>query len=296
MNEKRRYRGRFAPSPTGPLHFGSLVAAAASYCQARAQQGQWWLRIEDIDRSREIPGSGDEIIRTLEVFGFKWDAISYQKERLEYYLSAFEQLSRQQRVYPCTCSRKDIAKLSPQRIYSGTCRSGHRITRPIRSWRIQTETAPVTFTDRIQGDIKVNLSRECGDFILKRADGIFSYQLAVAVDDATQGMTEVMRGYDLLDSTSRQIYLQQQLDYPSPIYAHHPIAVGVDGDKLSKQSFAPAIKPDDAQKQIYRALQFLGQTPPEELQYETIENIWIWAIKHWHLDDIPKCGSIESII
>jgi len=282
------YRGRFAPSPTGPLHFGSLIAAVASYCQARSRQGEWLLRIENLDSPREVPGASDDIIRTLEAFGFRWDAaVSYQQDRHDYYLAALETLTQQQLIYPCTCSRKQTAKRSAS-IYPGTCRNGPLSGQPIRSWRIRTNARTIQFNDSIQGKVKVPLS-EIGDFVLKRGDGIYSYQLTVAVDDALQGITEVVRGFDLLDSTPRQIYVQQQLNYSSPDYAHHPVAIDASGNKLSKQNLAPAIKPQDAQQQLYHALHFLGQTPPAELASESLETIWTWAIAHWRLDDIPKC-------
>ncbi len=289
------YRGRFAPSPTGPLHFGSLIAAVASYCQAKSNNGEWLLRIEDIDRPREVPRASDDIIRHLELFGFNWDGpVTYQKNRIEHYQAAFDQLIQQQRLYPCACSRKDIAKLNPFGIYPGTCRNGIPISEKSNlSWRIRTESNAVEFLDRIQGQVNCRLDLEVGDFVIKRSDGLFSYQLAVAVDDALQEISEVVRGYDLLDSTPRQIFLQQQLDYTSPEYAHHPIAVNSNGIKLSKQTFAKAIHEKEFGLAIYQALEFLGQTPPAELQFESVELIWTWAIRHWHLNDIPHYESIE---
>ncbi len=295
-NNGKTYRGRFAPSPTGALHFGSLIAAVASYCQAKAHNGEWLLRIEDIDRPREVAGASDNIIHQLEVFGFCWDGpVSFQHERIAYYQAALEQLQEQQLIYPCICSRKDIAKVNPYGIYPGTCRNGLATTPPsTTSWRIRTESSNIVFIDHIQGGVNCRLDHEVGDFVLKRADGLFSYQLAVAVDDALQGITEVVRGYDLLDSTPRQIFIQQALGYSSPEYAHHPVAVNSSGEKLSKQTFAEAIQLQDAVQSIYKALTFLGQSPPPELQFESVERLWEWAIEHWQLSKIPTSESIET--
>ncbi|VAW94323.1 Glutamyl-Q tRNA(Asp) synthetase [hydrothermal vent metagenome] len=295
MTSNVPYRGRFAPSPTGPLHFGSLIAAVASYCQAKTNNGEWLLRIEDIDRPREVAGASDDIIRHLEQLGFSWDGpITYQHDRLEYYQDAFEQLKAQQFVYPCICSRKDVAKLNPYGIYPGTCRNGLATTPPATSsWRIRTESSKVQFRDQVQGMVGCRLDHEIGDFVVKRTGGLFSYQLAVALDDVLQHITEVVRGYDLLDSTPRQIFIQQCLGYTHPKYAHHPVAIKSDGDKLSKQTFANAIHQYDAAQSIYQALVFLGQSPPHELQFESIKLIWAWAIEHWQLNKIPACNSIE---
>ena len=295
MTSRAPYRGRFAPSPTGPLHFGSLIAAVASYCQAKTNHGEWLLRIEDIDRPREVTGASDDILRHLEKLGFAWDGpVTYQRDRIDYYQHAFQQLKAQQLIYPCICSRKDIAKLNPFGIYPGTCRNGLATTPPATSsWRIRTESSKVVFTDQIQGMVSYRLDHEIGDFVIKRTGGLFSYQLAVALDDVLQHITEVVRGYDLLDSTPRQIFIQQQLGYTHPNYAHHPIAMNLDGEKLSKQTFAKAIHQNDAAQSIYQALVFLGQSPPHELQFESIKRIWAWAIEHWQLNRIPPCKSIE---
>jgi len=246
------YVGRFAPSPTGPLHFGSLIAAVASYCEAKSQRGQWVLRMEDLDRPREIKGAAAAILQQLEKFGFEWDgSVLYQSHRDEAYAAALAQLKQQHLIYPCTCTRKEIADSSTSigiegLIYPGTC-----LSQPIKpnaaiAWRIKTPDNIITFHDDIQGQISQNLQHDIGDFILKRADGLFAYQLAVVVDDAEQGITHIVRGADLLNSTPRQIYLQQMMGYSTPQYAHVPVATNAAGEKLSKQTLAQAIDAEDS--------------------------------------------------
>jgi glutamyl-Q tRNA(Asp) synthetase len=288
------YRGRFAPSPTGPLHFGSLVAAVASYCQARVHQGQWLLRIEDIDTPREVPGASDAIIRTLEKFGFQWHGpISYQSQHSEYYLEALERLEESGQLYPCACSRKEIAQLNKLGVYPGTCREGLPTGRHARSWRIRTHQQ-IQFHDAIQGPQQYDMQQAIGDFVLKRADGLFAYQLAVGIDDTRQGISQVVRGVDLLDSTPRQIYIQQQLGLSSPDYAHHPIVVDETGEKLSKQKLAPALKEREISQQLYRALACLGQRPPAELRGVEPATLWDWASAHWSLAKIPRQTALRT--
>ena len=283
------YRGRFAPSPTGPLHFGSLVAAVASYLQARRQGGEWWLRIEDIDPPREVPGASESIIRTLAQFGFEWTGeVVYQSQRSEVYQAALEQLQQDGQVYPCACSRKDIALQSPTGIYPGTCRQGLVDGQHTRSWRVRCDERVIHFRDGIQGDIRCELAREVGDYVLKRADGLLAYHLAVAVDDALQGMTEVVRGVDLLACTAQQIYLHQLLGYRSPDYLHHPIAHNAQGQKLSKQNQATPIDPARAVPQLWQALRFLGQSPPADLRHSGLSELWQWAQSHWEPAAIPR--------
>lgn len=291
------FRGRFAPSPTGPLHFGSLIAAAASYLEARTHGGAWLVRMEDLDKPRETPGAADDILRTLEIFGFEWDEeVVYQSRRASAYEEALQQLQAQGLVYPCACSRKEIADSlgnKPARfgldglVYPGTCRSG-LAGKQARSWRINTENAVVIFDDAIQGHFSQHLDREIGDFVLKRADGFFAYQLAVVVDDHAQGITHVVRGADLLDSTSRQIYLQQALGFAVPAYAHVPAATNTEGEKLSKQTLAPALDKRQPQQELWQALDFLGQHPPPELQRSSTSEIWQWAMGQWRLADVPR--------
>jgi len=292
------YIGRFAPSPTGPLHFGSIVAAVASYCDARKHQGKWRVRMEDVDKPRTVKGATDTILYQLESFGFEWDEpVMYQSQRNGLYNEALETLKTKELIYPCTCTRKEIADSSTNIgiegvIYPGTC-----LQQPIKphaaiAWRIKTDTSKICFEDAIQGEISQTLSTDIGDFILKRADGLFAYQLAVVVDDAAQGVTNIIRGADLLDSTPRQIYLQKQLNYLQPQYAHIPVASNSAGEKLSKQTLAKSITEHHSQQLIYETLLFLGQQPPAEIKNATLNEVWRWAIANWRLNNIPKLRHI----
>lgn len=288
------YIGRFAPSPTGPLHFGSLVAAVASYCDARKNHGKWLLRMEDLDRPRTVYGAADTILQQLESFGFEWDGpVVYQSQRDSFYNEALETLNAKQLIYPCTCTRKEIADSSSivgieGVIYPGTC-----LQQPIKpdapiAWRIKTNDIKISFIDKIQGNIHQTLNTDIGDFILKRADGLFAYQLAVVVDDALQGITHVVRGADLLDSTPRQIYLQRLLNYTTPQYAHVPVACNAAGEKLSKQTLAAAIDTSKTSFNLVQALDFLGQSPPANLLTENVNAIWQWAFANWQLPAVPQ--------
>lgn len=286
-----RYRGRFAPSPTGPLHFGSLVAALGSYLEAKAHGGEWLVRMEDLDPPREMPGAAKAILNTLERFGFAWDGeVLYQSQRQHAYQDALEQLRSSGMLYPCACTRKEIADSALRGlegpIYPGTCRAGQQGHRP-PAWRARTTQAAIGFTDAIQGRQTQVLERDMGDFVLKRADGLYAYQLAVVVDDAAQGITHVVRGADLLDSTPRQIWLQRLLGYSTPHYAHLPLAVNAQGEKLSKQTLAAPIEVDQRAPTLWQALRFLGQSPPAELQ-PSHEALWRWALQHWRLSSVPK--------
>lgn len=287
-----RYRGRFAPSPTGPLHFGSLVAAVGSYLQARANGGEWLVRIEDIDPPREAPGAADEILRTLDRLGLHWDgAAMYQSTRRAAYEDALEQLRRSGLLYACGCSRREIADSSVRGIegpvYAGTCRSGLAVGRDERALRIRTDGVRIVFSDRWQGTIECALEREVGDFVLRRADGFIAYQLAVAVDDAAQAITEVVRGADLLLSTPRQIHILQQLGLVPPRYAHLPVAINACGEKLSKQTGATAIAHEAPRPLLARVLAFLGQpvTPYED---EPLDDFWRRAVRAWRPESVPR--------
>jgi glutamyl-Q tRNA(Asp) synthetase len=277
------YRGRFAPSPTGALHFGSLVAAVGSYLDAKHHQGQWLVRIEDLDTPRNVAGAAADILRTLESYGLYWDeAVAYQSQRIPLYEAALEQLKAQQVCYPCGCSRKTIAAQQGELVYAGTCRNG--ILSPTNkpaAWRLRVSDTPIRFTDRLQGDISQHLATKVGDFVIKRADGVFAYQLAVVVDDAAQGINHIVRGADLLDSTPRQIFLQQRLGLPTPCYLHLPLVVNAQGEKLSKQTLAQAISQQHPVTTLYDALCFLQQHPPMELQHGDLTDLWDWAIAHW---------------
>ena len=273
------YRGRFAPSPTGPLHFGSLVAATASYLDARAAGGEWIVRMEDLDRPREQPGAADRILRTLEAFGFEWSGpVMRQSERTAAYREAFHALD----AYPCGCTRKEIAGTR----YPGTCAHGLPAGKEPRAWRVRTTADPIAFTDRLHGEQSQNLAETTGDFVILRADGAFAYQLAVVVDDAAQGITDVVRGADLLEETPRQIYLQRLLGFPQPRYLHVPIATDATGAKLSKQTKAPPLDTPAAARQALAALRFLGQNPPSTLSM--VSEIWNWARENWDVSALPK--------
>ncbi|HEY8554818.1 MAG TPA: tRNA glutamyl-Q(34) synthetase GluQRS [Burkholderiales bacterium] len=290
------YRGRFAPSPTGPLHFGSLVAAVGSFLQARASGGEWLVRMEDIDPPREMPGAAADILRTLERFGLQWDgAVMYQSRRAGAYAEAIERLRAAGAIYACGCSRREIADSSVRGIdgliYPGTCRAGLPPGREARALRVRTEGVRVAFEDRWQGRIECDLAREIGDFVVRRADGLIAYQLAVVVDDAAQGITEVVRGADLLYSTPRQLYLQRLLGLPAPRYAHLPVAVNADGEKLSKQTGAESVSRAPPVPLLRRVLLFLGQEAPEELEAADVESFWRYAIAHWRAERVPALNA-----
>lgn len=311
------YRGRFAPSPSGPLHFGSLIAALGSYLDARHHQGKWLVRIEDLDTPRTVTGAADGILSTLEAYGLQWDeAILYQSRRTAAYEEVFRQLQSGGAVYPCSCSRKEIAdsalRHGDELVYSGTCRNGIPAGREGRAWRVRTdldlsrhsrpreddgtqhESGIIKFDDALQGHITHGLESETGDFIVKRADGLFAYQLAVIVDDAAQGITNVVRGADLLYSTPRQIYLQRLLGLHVPAYMHLPVAVNAQGDKLSKQTVAQPVRKSNAASTLFDALVFLRQQPPAELRSSAIEKILGWAILNWKPDALLKCRQIKA--
>jgi glutamyl-Q tRNA(Asp) synthetase len=292
------YRGRFAPSPTGPLHFGSLVAAVGSLLQARSQNGAWLLRIEDLDPPREVPGAADEILRTLERLGMPWDgAVVYQSARVEAHNQAIENLRRAGLLYACGCSRREIADSSLRGIegpvYPGTCREGLPIGRDERALRVRTDGANVKFEDRWQGRLESDLERDVGDFVVRRADGFVAYQLAVVVDDAAQGITEVVRGADLLFSTPRQLYLQRLLGVPAPRYAHLPAAVNAQGEKLSKQTGALPVATEPALPLLRRVLAFLGQDAPPELEQGGLESFWRFAIARWDSGRVLRVRSMS---
>jgi len=285
------YRGRFAPSPTGPLHFGSLVTAVGSYLDAKANAGAWLLRMEDLDQPRNVPGAADAILRALEALGMQWDeTVLYQNTRNDAYAAALAKLKKQKLVYPCSCSRREIADSAINGIdgpvYTGTCRKGLLAGRATRAERVLTDGTRIEFKDAIQGRVSHNIERQIGDFVLKRADGPYAYQLAVVVDDATQGITDVVRGADLLDSTPRQIYLQQLLGFATPRYAHLPVAVNVVGEKLSKQTLAAPIDTGSPVPVLNAALAFLGQDAIDCSPQDTAA-FWKRAIAGWRINRVP---------
>ncbi len=287
-----KHIGRFAPSPTGPLHFGSLIAAVASYLNVKTKENsQWLLRIEDVDTQREQQGATVSIINALEAYGFEWDGeISYQSQRSKHYQAALDAIS--ENIYPCSCTRKSLMKAtgSYSYIYPGLCRKGITNTETDnRSIRVLTPQTPIGFTDQCQSDyFSQNINKAVGDFILKRTDGLWAYQLAVVVDDALQGVTEVVRGADLFDNTPRQIYLQSVLGYPTPAYLHFPVVVDASGKKLSKQNLSPEISADQKRATLVSALGFLGQNPPKAEAFSSLDELWAWALKHWNIENIPK--------
>lgn len=249
------YAGRFAPSPTGPLHFGSLVAALGSWLDARAHGGRWFVRMEDVDEPRCVPGAAEEILRTLDRFHLHWDGeVLFQSRRKEVYTAALDRLKHSGRAFGCACTRKD---LGGER-YPGVCRNGAAHGRPPRAWRFRVPAEPVAFHDRRLGRFEERLEETCGDVVMLRADGYFAYQLAVVVDDAAQAITDVVRGADLLDSTARQIALHHALGHPPPHHLHLPVATNEQGQKLSKQTKAEPLDPARAEPLTHAALEFLG--------------------------------------
>lgn len=294
----RLYRGRFAPSPTGPLHFGSLVAAVGSFLQARQQRGDWLVRVEDIDPPREVDGAADDILRTLEAFGMHWDGpVVYQSRRVEAYRDALDRLSRLGAIYPCACSRSEISDSSVTGIdgpvYPGTCREGLPAGRSARALRVRTDDRMIEFSDRWQRVVGRRPESTFGDFVVKRADGPVAYQMAVVVDDAAQCITEVVRGADLLESTPRQIHLQRLLGLPTPAYAHLPVVVNADGAKLSKQTAAARVESSNPLPVLWKALQYFGQNPPAELRQANLDDFWRYAIANWRADSVPRAVTIS---
>lgn len=287
--------GRFAPSPTGPLHFGSLVAALGSYLEARARGGRWLVRLEDVDVPRCRPEHADGILRTLVAFGFEWDGeVMVQSRRTARYREVLDTLKAKGAVYPCGCTRAELAAaplgVDGAPVYPGTCRNGLPPGKSARSWRLRVEGV-IDFDDELQGPQHQDLCREVGDCVLLRADGYFAYQLAVVVDDAEQGVDHVVRGADLIHSTARQIFLQGLLGYPTPDYAHLPVAVDAQGQKLSKQTLAPPLDTRAPAAALFAAARFLGQNPPPELRRAARTDFWSWARANWNIDKVPRVMS-----
>lgn len=289
------YVGRFAPSPTGALHFGSLVAALGSCLDARTHGGRWLLRIEDVDTPRIVAGASEAILKTLEHYGFEWDgSVVYQSARHAAHVAALERLRESGAVFPCACTRRELeladAALARDgsRRYPGTCRNGLAPGRTARAWRVHAQ-GRICFDDRVQGRQCEDLARDSGDYVVLRADGVFAYQLAVVVDDAEAGVTDVVRGADLLDSAARQIHLYQLLGIAPPRYAHLPVATNARGEKLSKQTHAPGLHEDSPAVALLAALRFLGQNPPlADLRSAPSADIWQWALANWQLAAVPR--------
>lgn len=281
------YIGRFAPSPTGPLHMGSLLAALASFLDARSQQGKWLIRIEDLDPPREQAGATDSILRSLEAHGLLHDGdICFQSQRHERYLEVLEQLLKLDAIFPCQCSRQKLAV--NKGIHNGRCHSGKvELPSPGWAWRAAIQAINLQFEDGLKGSQEQALAEEVGDFVLLRKDGLFAYQLAVVVDDIDFNISHIVRGEDLLDSTARQIYLYKLLNRDSIKYFHLPLIMNSQGQKLSKQNHAPAIQSKQASENIYYCLQLLGQKPKAELKGAPCEELLQWGIDHWNLGNIP---------
>lgn len=289
------YVGRFAPSPSGDLHFGSLVAAVVSYLEAKTRQGKWLLRIEDIDEPRSSSQSAKSIINDLDKLGFEYDdAIEYQSKRHEHYQKAIDALLENRSAYFCNCSRKKVAEAALKGKegwrYPGWCRSIHQPPAGQYSIKFNVDGLRCAFNDQLQGELVESLN-DYGDFALKRADGYFSYQLAVVVDDYLQGVTDVVRGYDLIGSTTRQIALQSALGYSLVNYCHFPTANNPNGQKLSKQNLALAIQTSAPTELLFTALCWLKQNPPKSLKRSSLSTLWEWALDHW---DISQLAALTS--
>ncbi|SDK32460.1 tRNA glutamyl-Q(34) synthetase GluQRS [Pseudomonas indica] len=286
------YVGRFAPTPSGYLHFGSLVAALASYLDARAVGGRWLLRMEDLDPPREMPGAQDAILHALESYGFEWDGeLVRQSERHDRYAEVIDRLIERGLAYACTCSRKQLEGHGG--VYPGTCRdAGH--DRHDAAIRLRVPDREYAFVDRVQGEFHQHLGRDVGDFVIRRRDGLYAYQLAVVLDDGWQGVTDVVRGADLLDSTPRQLYLQEVLGLPHPRYLHVPLIIQPDGHKLGKSYRSPPLAADQASPLLLRALRALGQQPPADLEGSLPGAVLAWGIAHWDATRIPRSRTLAE--
>jgi glutamyl-Q tRNA(Asp) synthetase len=297
------YTGRFAPSPTGPLHLGSLAAATASFLEACTRGGRWLIRVEDLDRPRAVPGMADEHLRMFEGLGFRWDgAVRVQSAHLEVYAAALARLRRMHLVYLCTCSRSEIVALRPadapaddeELHYPGCCRNGPLHPERQAALRLVVPDREVVFDDRWQGLVVDNVAHSAGDFILSRRDGIIAYQLAVVVDDALQGVSDIVRGCDLISSTPRQILLYEALGLPRPAYAHLPLVVAKDGQKLAKSRHAIGIDAREPAAAIVSALGLLAQRPPVELARASVAEVWAWAVANWNPQPLQGVRSVRA--
>jgi len=295
--------GRFAPTPSGPLHFGSLVAALASYCQAKSARGRWILRIEDVDTPRVVAGANDQILRDLEAFAFEWDGpVLYQSDQFEQYQFYLDKLLDQADCYACECTRRSLREQGVRsgplgQIYPGNCRNRHL---PADNHSIRMNTADagmIGFDDQVYGHFELDLGQSVGDFVLRRADHVFAYHLAVVVDDELQGIDEVVRGADLLENTCLHLFLQQKLGFSSPRYMHIPLVNNAQGVKLSKQTGANPIDHRQATRQLLAALAHLGQSPDAALRQARPADILQWGLENWKPGAIPaqRPASAETI-
>jgi len=284
-----RITGRFAPSPTGPLHFGSIVTALASFLDSRARAGRWLLRIDDLDAGRCQAQAVDQILCDLTALGLEWDGdVYFQSRHIGHYRQALESLRAQGRIYACACSRKDLTGGA----YPGTCRDGLPAGRRARSLRLRVPAAVIGFDDRLRGRYRQDLAADCGDFIVKRADGYFAYHLATVIDDANQGVTSILRGGDLLESTPRQVYLRHCLSLVNPEYLHIGLITDASGLKLSKQNHARRVDIRRPGMLLTHALEALGQRPPPECLTATAAEVLEWAIGHWSPASLPSAQTV----
>ncbi len=289
------YKGRFAPSPTGLLHLGSLIGALASYLDAKANHGQWLLRMEDLDPPREMPGAAQAILQSLQNHGLNWDGeVLWQSQRHNAYQQAIEQLLKTNQAFYCSCSRRDLQ--TNKGIYTGHCRGQQCPPDNAFAIRLQVDETTISFDDVIQGRFTQQIQRDVGDIVLKRKDKLFAYQLAVVVDDAYQNISHCVRGSDLLDSTPRQIFLQQALGLSSLSYCHVPIITNQQGQKLSKQTFAKPLAATAAHDNLITALTFLNQPLPPAIYRQQVTDILSWAVTHWSLSSIPKTLAIAETL
>ncbi|NOR72142.1 MAG: tRNA glutamyl-Q(34) synthetase GluQRS [Methylomarinum sp.] len=289
-----QYIGRFAPSPTGPLHLGSLYTALASFLDARANQGQWLLRIDDLDTCRNVAGATESIIDTLQRFNLYWDGpVHHQSNDFDSYLTVVAELEKNQLVYPCTCTRKSLAAFNSA-IYPGICLVNPKNKNTEHSLRIKSTDNEIQFNDQLQGYYTHRIAQQYGDFIVKRKDSVIAYQLAVIVDDHRQNISHVIRGCDLLDSTPKQIFLQQTLGYSTPKYCHLPIITNQQGKKLSKQTHAEAVSTTNPEKTLFLLLTLLKQNPPRQLKNASIQTLLNWAIEHWQVEPLINIHAIKE--
>ncbi|MDX1693174.1 MAG: tRNA glutamyl-Q(34) synthetase GluQRS [Ketobacteraceae bacterium] len=294
MTESRSYIGRFAPSPTGLLHFGSLMTAVGSFLDARAHDGRWLVRMEDLDPPRETPGASEAILKTLETYQLHWDGeVWFQSQRHAAYEARIQHFLENRQAFYCTCSRKPLIRKYGGR-YPGICRGQFNLPDKPASVRLLTHNDPIGFNDALQGHFEQRLESEIGDFIIKRKDGLYAYHLAVVMDDEAQGVTDIVRGLDLLDSTPRQLYLQQLMGFHHPRYLHLPIVVNHLGQKLSKQTFAEPVPDNQPGRYLWACLQVLGQQPPADLQHESPADILRWGTAHWQRGNIPRQTEIPE--
>ncbi|UQB41368.1 tRNA glutamyl-Q(34) synthetase GluQRS [Thiomicrospira microaerophila] len=288
------YVGRFAPTPSGPLHFGSLIAASASFLDAKSHRGQWLVRVDDIDTPRVVPGASNQILEQLVDYGFEWDGeVVYQSDRLQSYHAALDLLRSKHLTYACSCSRKQVLQRCNTTVYDGFCRQKNQRFTAQNSERFKLSDACLMFVDIFQGQQQLDTKAELGDFILKRSDGFFAYHLVCAVDDLNQGVTHVIRGYDLIQSTFAQIELTKALSGVTLQYGHHPLVFNPQKIKYSKSANSPPITKQNLKENLILMLKFLNQSPPDDLAAAEVGEIWQWAIQHWQRDKVARSEGFQ---